>query len=1248
MSSVTDEQWNINDRNNSAVEALPVLNIPFHLRDETSHAEKGDLVLNDTRSSEALFKVCLMAFQKVGKSAFTEADLLERCILVPIADSNRMELIRTINHIFVFNEDKPSYSSLKFKDKKPPENLRSIEEILRGRRNRKKDLMNRSIARIEEMFRRNTPATVLSLIRRLQLYLDIEKLAEGKDAFELFEHRRLVKPHVIKRRETTYICIFCCLKCHSITALQAHLISQKHHFLNLPEIWVDAIERVRQYEVNQIVPTGRDSRFSSQSAATTYSMVADEDFKAKSTDDYSEGVLRITLPLEEKEMNASNERPRSVNLTSETKSDVDDVSNDAKDDKEEEEVEDFVEEELMEESLKEAESPSEAAKLKPVIAHYTTCLFCGKSLSRLDSFDGHVCTIELEDFIDAEISLYNENGSPLTCLLCQCRIFSSPEALMIHIVGQHCASANPRTCPLCDAFLTPRDEKCFKIESNLQLLALDRHLKQTHLPQLEVTGRLVQSFDESLFQENMAKNIANKDTILRSYRQVALRHMPFLQNIQIFTFLIAAHVAYSRCCFLSGETAGAGPPFPFPHWRQRNRHRFEYNEEENQFTTLLPRFGRNLPSRPKRLMANRKCLLNPSKLLEVLRYHWMQKTDRSQSSLFAFLFGFSSKSTTENWCSFNSTSLSSLTAHVGGQHGGNYLMQPGLRESYIELFQHRLETRVPSLEKWNLGLLLRGRRQCEQQPVKMGEFGTRMQIISLPLFRKFRDPSLIGMRRNKLLFKTERVFDQERVTKQKELIAEMKNIYEKLDPLEVCCRARKNCPDEISDNATNDTFALTSKSSPPQSLLPPISVIRKSAASVQRQRSAEPPMAYPKSSYETKFTAGARQKPLPPIRGPKIGNETGSRKWSSIYMGTPQIGLHRSLDEEIFCHICLNGPMPDVSTLNEHLRDTHMSIFQNRLERMRKRGSFQLAVDPMRTCFQCYKVVDSFIALQVHIVCAHASLYPFVCGLCHQPFTLQGLVDDQCREATIALIRDAAEKVDPVIYRFLINNGFLADIEIHQKLPEMSLDDKMYNIYQKLHTGVSFAVEAEEIRQLRSAIYAGFAVMKIPAAYLQEAIENHEHMHVQQIRNAHFGIPTYACAVHREWKENKASPTLEEFTRVYTGIKRTCSSFFDKSLLLSTLYILLVLPSLKRHAAAPAFSLLLDILVQLLFMAPLSLYLFSSSAVVPPVSYPSPASQPPLSRLDSSLCAWRASLASCKICGSPPSGISASIQAAFP
>lgn len=57
--------------------------------------------------------------------------------------------------------------------------------------------------------------------------------------------------------------------------------------------------------------------------------------------------------------------------------------------------------------------------------------------------------------------------------------------------------------------------------------------------------------------------------------------------------------------------------------------------------------------------------------------------------------------------------------------------------------------------------------------------------------------------------------------------------------------------------------------------------------------------------------------------------------------------------------------------------------------------------------------------------------------------------------------------------------------------------------------------------------------MNMPTVYLQEAIETHEHMHVQQIRNEHFGISTYAWVGHKESREKKTSAVLQEFIRDY-------------------------------------------------------------------------------------------------------------------
>ena len=57
--------------------------------------------------------------------------------------------------------------------------------------------------------------------------------------------------------------------------------------------------------------------------------------------------------------------------------------------------------------------------------------------------------------------------------------------------------------------------------------------------------------------------------------------------------------------------------------------------------------------------------------------------------------------------------------------------------------------------------------------------------------------------------------------------------------------------------------------------------------------------------------------------------------------------------------------MESEDELNDHVRGVHLRAFADRMKRVKTRGSFAMNFDPMRTCFQCYRVLDSFIALQV-------------------------------------------------------------------------------------------------------------------------------------------------------------------------------------------------------------------------------------------------------------------------------------------
>ncbi len=85
-------------------------------------------------------------------------------------------------------------------------------------------------------------------------------------------------------------------------------------------------------------------------------------------------------------------------------------------------------------------------------------------------------------------------------------------------------------------------------------------------------------------------------------------------------------------------------------------------------------------------------------------------------------------------------------------------------------------------------------------------------------------------------------------------------------------------------------------------------------------------------------------------------------------------------EEVVFCHLCLDGPMENDAVLTEHLDEFHSGAYEDRIERVKKRGTFAQAMDPMKTCFQCYRVVESFIALQVSLALTLSSFTAHVRG----------------------------------------------------------------------------------------------------------------------------------------------------------------------------------------------------------------------------------------------------------------------------
>ncbi|VDM21434.1 unnamed protein product [Hydatigera taeniaeformis] len=310
---------------------------------------------------------------------------------------------------------------------------------------------------------------------------------------------------------------------------------------------------------------------------------------------------------------------------------------------------------------------------------------------------------------------------------------------MVHTVGQHCAGAHPQVCPLCEARLTPLDVESFNVDPCVQLLVLDRHLREAHLPHLEIAGRLFQSFDETVIAKNMLKTPPIVDAVTRSY----------------------------RCCFKAGESAGNGPGFPFEHWRRRHKRSFvEDREDTTIFATSHPR---GHAQRPQRTSARRRCLLNPQKLYDILRNVWLRKQDRAHNTLFSLLFHTFPPNAM--WCGFTASSMAQLIAHVVGHHGGNYLLQPKLRENVRQAFSYRKERRMPSLEQWSSSLISSGKKRSGSvgtlndavRLLKGGNSLLEKRLLIKPVVRTLNRPTLIGEDSGNKLFDANADVNQEKV-----------------------------------------------------------------------------------------------------------------------------------------------------------------------------------------------------------------------------------------------------------------------------------------------------------------------------------------------------------------------------------------------------------------------------------------------------------------------------------------------------
>lgn len=190
------------------------------------------------------------------------------------------------------------------------------------------------------------------------------------------------------------------------------------------------------------------------------------------------------------------------------------------------------------------------------------------------------------------------------------------------------------------------------------------------------------------------------------------------------------------------------------------------------------------------------------------------------------------------------------------------------------------------------------------------------------------------------------------------------------------------------------------------------------------------------------------------------------------------------------------------------------------------------------------------------MICAHNSLYPLVCGLCHMPFTNQGCADIKYERKLIDNLKLAAEKAENRVREYFEVHGYLKEVDIMELLPQVDIGASASTIYQTVHTGLERAIHVEEIREVRSAVLAGHASLQLPAAFLLQAIRSHERKHVQQMRDAHFELPTFianneeSIRSHHERLRKLSMPmSLIEFSAGYRELNNARMDYEYQTLL---------------------------------------------------------------------------------------------------
>ncbi|CAL8082058.1 unnamed protein product [Calicophoron daubneyi] len=718
---------------------------------------------------------------------------------------------------------------------------------------------------------------------------------------------------------------------------------------------------------------------------------------------------------------------------------------------------------------------TEKLEFKNILLPYCRCKYCG-GLVQPDALVGHQCFEEMNSFITSEIEHMNLNGSPFVCLLCHGRVYDTPAQLQLHLVTRHGTEGDFGRCPLCGVqFRRPLTET--PDAHRLSAIVYQKHLTEEHLPKLELVQKLVY-MDSPICPRSASAGAPRDNVPFRAY----------------------------RCIFYKGSPAGKGPRFPFPHWLKESmfpgkRSDNVYGEITGAFSTDEPDFHPKSASHTKVSSASRPSKFRVYRSRLVSSGTILSHLDRAIPGAKSFEIAMN-----HQWCtaghSGSLSSLPELSAHVMCRHAGNTYTVPGTRE----MVRARHAFRMMQLKHGTVAEVehfIQSWLRCKQQHESQLTSAEHSKQQDAPMLQQLKQSLSSMQSKNSKIFAGKTSANQS-------------NVY--ITP----------SYGYLKSNISGSSTSYSSRDIPPIQEKMPV----KNWSLWLAQKNEMPEIGRPAGLENKRYSEGLEiiqtyqqaeytKETSPNLRGKSGGKEnvrssisadnTGRKVGRFSYIDWQTRNNTGAISDELvnklasgwkdiytYCRACMKGPFGAGQGLSKHVISDHSKALEAHMIQMRRSGVFSSLIDPMKTCLECYTILEDHFAFQVHMAVMHGSRYSFVCGLCKQP--LVSYTDsEEIRSLCMEIFKESN------VRETTIKLAKLSQSRVGWKLSESDLVDEIPKPSSRTNPSrpdsfIHRLLEIDELRAVYACVEACVAIETFSPQYAFKSISTHELMHERALR----------------------------------------------------------------------------------------------------------------------------------------------------